>query len=125
MDAANGENSSPNLNTEHANGCRKPYLTISLNPKQSFPGEDGGEDSDFDNLAEELFTGFEQGDPRLMYYSICVLYIVWVVRPGSNLVGRVFILHYQAEADSAKRVARLAQVANNAFRKNGHLSSSL
>ncbi|CAE7368125.1 unnamed protein product [Symbiodinium microadriaticum] len=40
-------------------------------------------DSDCDDLAEELFVGFEQG------------------------------------ADSAKRVARLAQVAHNAFRKHG------
>ena len=30
------------------------------------PGEDGSDDSDFDNLAQELFIGFEQGDPGLM-----------------------------------------------------------
>ena len=47
--------------------------------------------------------------------------VVGLVVVSCGVVSRVFAME-QAQADSAKRVVRLAQVAHNAFRKHGRLT---
>ena len=44
----------------------KQRSSLELTFTRSLPGSDDSSDSDFDDLAEELFVGFEQGDPRLI-----------------------------------------------------------
>ena len=68
------------------------------------------EDPDFDDLAMELFFGFEQGDTCLCN----ILAESLGCFPTALPVGLGFI-----QAESAKRVARLASVAANKLRKHG------